>query len=826
MQEPSSPRWSITLKLVLVLLAVSLPPMVGTAYYNLLGSLNTVQAQEQENLELLAVSLASRLDQLITDTQRIAGILAADNEVISFLSHTGKDRARYAASTNATLHSIADTVEGVAHAYLMDRDGVFVAATNPKVQGRNYARREYFQRAWSGETFVSELIFGTTSGEPGIYFSRPVQGSSGKILGVALVKLKAEAVTDIMDRFDSQRRGDTWLLEKNGILLHHRNAALRFHSLTALPPDQADQIMNVVSYPVEHIKSLGLEALERTLAGHPQGGHARFLSPLDQQPLVLGFAPMSGEHWTVGVAKPEAQFVAPLSKLFWDAMLSIGAVAILTLIFAVMFGRAIGRPLTLLTRAAGLLHGGTLALGRDPFDRAQLGLASLVQRRDEIGNLARVFEDMACQVHHREEHLDTLVQTRTAELTDKNAQLETAQRRILAELNVARSLQLSLLPTLFPVAQGYDLYARTIPAREVGGDFYDYFLLDRDRIGLVVADVSGKGVPAAFFMVVARTLMQNYAPRYLAPGEFLSRVNDVLCAENPLELFVTAFYGVLDCHTRRLRYSNGGHNPPLRLQSNGCLTFLEPTGDMALGIQAGETYAEREIALEPSDTLVLYTDGITEAFDPNEQEYGEQRLIRAVKASQNRTARELVDHLVEDVDQFAAGAEPSDDLTCLVLGLVPNSTPKAGVPPAEVQLSEHLSLCIPAQLAAIQEVTDAVETFAEAHGLDEADLFNLNLCLDELLTNSISYGYADPSGQEIHIDLRIAKGSLTLVIEDQGRPFDPFSQVPPPDLAASLDERAIGGLGIHLVRQFMDECHYEHKNGHNRVELRKHLEIH
>jgi C4-dicarboxylate-specific signal transduction histidine kinase len=340
MSAPRPARWTLTFKLVLVLLALSLPPMLGTAYYNLHSSLDTLLRQQQENLQLLAISLANRLDQLIADTQSIVSILAADDEVVAFLSHSGEDRDRYAASVNVTVQSITAAAAGIAHAYLMDRDGLFVAATNPKVYRKNYAHRQYFQRALAGESFVSDLIFGTTSGEPGIYFSRPVSAASGEILGVALVKLKTEAITNILDELHSHLQGVPLLLDQDGVLIHHPNPALRFRSLMPLSAAQTEAGLEVRGYPVERIDSLGLADVARALAAQPKAGQARFRSPLEQSHQVLGYAAMRGEPWTVGVTKLEAQFVQPLTTLFDQALLSMGAVGLLSLLLAVLLGRA------------------------------------------------------------------------------------------------------------------------------------------------------------------------------------------------------------------------------------------------------------------------------------------------------------------------------------------------------------------------------------------------------------------------------------------------------------------------------------------------------
>lgn len=804
----------MTLKLILVLLAVSLLPMLGTAYYNLRGSLAMVATQEQGNLRLLAISLANRIDQLLTDTQNIVSILAADDEVIGFLSHEGEERARYRDSVGTTVHTISRAASGIVHAYLMDRDGVFLVATNPLVQGKNYSHREYFQRARAGESFISNLIFGTTSGEPGVYFSKPVRTPAGEIVGVAVVKLKAEAVLAMLDEFRDPQEGVPTLLDENGVILHHPDPRMRFHALRPIAPERAEVILKNQGYPVERLESLDLEGLADTLARNPKAGYGRFESPRGLGPQVLGYAAMTREPWIVGVNRSEAQFARPLNDLFNQAILSMAGVGLATLLLAVVLGRALGRPVSALTQAAGIMQQAGYRDQPQGFSPGLLGLGGVTQRKDELGNLARVFEEMASQVYRREEQLEAAVRARTLELADKNQQLEAAQRRILEELRVAQLLQLSILPNRFPEVVEYDLYARTLPAREVGGDFYDYFLLGEDRIGLVVADVSGKGVPAAFFMAVCRTLFQNLNQHHDTPGQLLAVANDAICGgNNPLELFITVFYGILDYRAGRFLYANGGHNPPLLRRADGTLEFLETTDGTALGLFEGLSFAQRAIQLEPGDSLVLYTDGITEAFNRDGEEYGEARLTAALReAPANASARQLTDRLVADVHRFAAGAEVSDDLTCLVARFL-------GRPAMPATLNLELRNA----LSEIPRLAETLAPFAQAQGIAEEDLFQLNLCLDELLTNIISYGYADQETHLIHLTLGVTDGRLDLVLEDDGVPFNPLEREAAPDLEADLDERAIGGLGLFLVRTFMDELRYARVGDRNRLELSKRI---
>jgi serine phosphatase RsbU (regulator of sigma subunit) len=299
------------------------------------------------------------------------------------------------------------------------------------------------------------------------------------------------------------------------------------------------------------------------------------------------------------------------------------------------------------------------------FDAASL--AAVRQRTDELGDLARTFTAMAAEVQSRADTLDRLVAERTHELNDKNAALEQSKQRVEAELEIARSLQLAMLPQDLPKNAGYTGKAAMVPAREMGGDFYDFFPIGDERLGLVIADVSGKGVPAAFFMAISRTILQGSARERRTPGQCLAAANELLCQQNPLDLFVTVFYGILDIETGELRYANGGHNPPLLARTDGTVASLPGTGGMAMGVMRGLTYKEDSVTLTPGDTLLLYTDGISEAMDRDGREFTEARLVNSMSESHRQSVEVVVSTVIDAVRNFVGDAPQSDDITCLVV---------------------------------------------------------------------------------------------------------------------------------------------------------------
>jgi serine phosphatase RsbU (regulator of sigma subunit) len=299
----------------------------------------------------------------------------------------------------------------------------------------------------------------------------------------------------------------------------------------------------------------------------------------------------------------------------------------------------------------------------DLISIAPFYLAGVDTRAVRALRLLRLLRVLKLQTHI----LENTVAERTRELSEKNAALEEAQAQLKAELDVARALQIAILPAAFPARPGCDGAARMLPATTMGGDFYDFIELPDGRIGLVMADVSGKGVPAAFFMAVARTNLRDLAARYAEPGACLAQTNEVLCTQNPMELFVTVFYCVLDPITGVLSYANGGHNPPYVRRADGAVEALSGAVGLVLGAMPGIVYPDHTLQLFAGDRLVLFTDGVTEAFNPRNEAYGAERLIAEVKAHGDGAATALVESICRSVTIFAGDAPQSDDITLTVL---------------------------------------------------------------------------------------------------------------------------------------------------------------
>ena len=289
-------------------------------------------------------------------------------------------------------------------------------------------------------------------------------------------------------------------------------------------------------------------------------------------------------------------------------------------------------------------------------DAADSASTAITRESDSLAMTALAFQKMSDRVRSQNQSL------REA-LAAKNAFIA-----LQKELDIAARVQLSLLPDTVPLSDTVEITGIMRPAKEVGGDFYDFFRLDRHHIGVAVADVSGKGVPAGLFMVMARTLMRATAVQHVnEPGLVLERVNDFLEKNNSEDLFVTLFYGVLDERTGGFHYANGGHNPPLLVDRAG-VSPLEMTGGVALGMFDGLDYADARVTMEPGARLVLFSDGVTEAFNDNDEAFGDDRLLDTARTlPEQQGPDQNVTAIVTAVDEFTGEAPQFDDITCVVL---------------------------------------------------------------------------------------------------------------------------------------------------------------
>lgn len=300
----------------------------------------------------------------------------------------------------------------------------------------------------------------------------------------------------------------------------------------------------------------------------------------------------------------------------------------------------------------------------------------MVSAYGDMGNIRQAMNNGAFDFATKPIDLDDLSVTieKAIEQIDyikKSQQEHTQLESLKTDLAVAGEIQQAILPRVFPpfpeLAGDIDLAASMTPAKDVGGDFYDFFRIDQNRIGIVMADVSGKGIPAAIFMAVSRTLIRTVGLQYYAPGKCLTKSNELLANESVDCMFVTVFYGIYHIDSGELEYCNGGHNSPFLLHANGLSEMLPVSRNPIVGAIEGLDFKDDSIQLEVGDTLVLYTDGVNEATNSSFEEYGDDRMAETLTALNGKSCKEIVDGQLESVRAFAGEAEQSDDITILAL---------------------------------------------------------------------------------------------------------------------------------------------------------------
>ena len=378
-----------------------------------------------------------------------------------------------------------------------------------------------------------------------------------------------------------------------------------------------------------------------------------------------------------------------------------------------------------------------------------------------------------------------------------------AAARIDKELEFAKEIQYSALPSVFspyPNRKDFEIYAHMITAKEVGGDFYDFYMLGDSTLAFMIADVSGKGIPAAMFMMQAKTIIKDLAESGLELPEVFATANKKLCENNDAGMFVTAWMGILDLKTGLLKFVNAGHNPPLVRQADGEFVYLKARSGMVLAGMDGIKYRQNELQLTPGDQIFLYTDGVTEATDKNNQLYGEERLLETVNRNIVMDTRKLCEAVKSDVDQFVGEAPQFDDITMLSV---------------EIQyIRGENSITVIADGKSMIPVSEFAKSLTEKLAVVPKVANKVSIAVDEIYSNIINY-----SGAELAtISYEIKDGRLYITLTDDGSPYNPL-EAEEPDITLSAEERKIGGLGIFMVKKMTESMEYTYEDEKNILKL-------
>ena len=472
-------------------------------------------------------------------------------------------------------------------------------------------------------------------------------------------------------------------------------------------------------------------------------------------------------------------------------LLILSAIFLGGCVMALIISAHITKPIRMMTGKLKSLKGNDL----------DFVMENTYRTHDEIEVLAGAFEELS---------------QRTKLYIQEITQITSEKERIGAELNVATQIQADMLPSIFPPYPDqteFDLFATMTPAKEVGGDFYDFFMTDENHIALVMADVSGKGVPAALFMVIAKTILKNRAMLGGTPSEILKDVNEQLCDGDKTQLFVTIWLAIIDIRTGKGVAANAGHEHPALRRNGGPFKLVKYRHSPVIGMMDDIDFTEHEFQMNPGDTLFVYTDGVTEANDAEGRLFGDDRLVEALNSNPDVTPEGVIGNVRAGIRGFVAGAEQFDDITMLCF--------KFKGPDKFLDLDE---LSVEADVKQLDNVLAFIDRHLEAVGCPMQTQMSIDIAVEEIFVNIAHYAYQGMEQGKAWIKIGFDKDPLVMNLRfiDTGKPFDPVAK-PDPDVTQKAEDRRIGGLGIYMVKKIMDSMEYERLGVRNVLTMTKRI---
>lgn len=645
-------RHSIRTKLVLAISVPLLGAYAAMTWCEYQLGHREALANSTTHLAEVAARRASELDADLTtaaeSVRTIARLIAATPELneerlkVILQDNLVASPQWFGMSAAFERNGLAPDAPAFAMYYCRDPRGslryVDVAAAVPQ-----YRELDWYRPAReTGRPYWTEPYFDAGIGERLMCtYTAPVL-RDGQFRGVVTVDILSETLLSDLVRLRLDR-GYCTLISGRGAFISHPDSSLVMHkSIFSLADEQG----------IDELATAGRDML----AG--KTGARRIRDYVSGEPKWMVYAPVPSAGWSLAAVIPESEVLAPVYVRLWRALgiLVVGLAVILGIVLLVSHR---------VTEPIGRLAAATEVVGHGNLDAQLTGPFS----DDEVGRLARQFNTMLAE-------LKSNIERRIRE--------EASRREVEGELKAARSIQASLLPAMLPPdpERGFALHAVNAPAKHVAGDFFDFFFVDERRVAVVMADVSGKGLPAAMYMAVARTRLRDHATADRSPADVVSEVNRRLAQENNTGMFVSLFFGYYDMLTGVLEYTNAGHNPPYVVRANGTLVSLDPTGPLVAPFPSA-VFSDAQCALDPGDLLVLFTDGITEAGVRDGELYGESRLEHLLLELQQLSVEELCGRLIATATDFSAG-ELADDVTVLSLRRLNRS---AGCQPAQIQKS-------------------------------------------------------------------------------------------------------------------------------------------
>jgi sigma-B regulation protein RsbU (phosphoserine phosphatase) len=638
---------SIVIRLVLVITLSSAVIFAVTLGYNYYQSRVILQNELESNARNLAMSLVYRVETQLTAVTKVTEGLARSMEISELTEQQLHSLLRATVEKNPEIYGSFFAFEPYAFSaqsrlyapyYYREKGKIAFDRLENSYIDYPYPYWDWYQiprelgkLEWSEPYFdegAGNILMSTCS----MPFYKEINGKK-QLQGIVGADVSLDALTEYISSVKILRTGYAALLTRNGTILAH---------------PLKDAIMNETFFSIAEVRQ---DPFLRELGRKMIRGETGFV----HYKSLVGFTswmyytPIPSTGWTLAVLFPEAELLENVRKLSMT-MAAMGFGGILLLTLAVIYiARTIIKPLQLLTAATDEIASGN-------FDV----MLPAVRSNDEVGVLTHNFQAMQASL---KEYIKNLTETTAA------------KERIQSELKVATNIQASLLPRIFPPFPDhpeFDIYASMVPAKEVGGDFYDFFFIDEKNLCFLIADVSDKGVPAALYMMVAKTLLKTEGQRLREPDKMLASVNKILSADNDSCMFTTVFCAILDVTTGEVRFANAGHNPPLIIDSQG-VRYLTPKPGLMLGAMTETVFTTERFTLEQEGTLFLYTDGVTEAKNPEDALYGEGRLLKALQTAPQGDLANMIHYISSEVVHHAGGAPQSDDITMLAIKMKSNN---------------------------------------------------------------------------------------------------------------------------------------------------------
>ncbi|MGR9087319.1 MAG: SpoIIE family protein phosphatase [Gammaproteobacteria bacterium] len=633
---------SIVFRLVLVIALTSTAIFAVTLGYNYYQSRAILQTELEDKARNLAMSLVYRVETQLTAVAKVTAGVAQSLENGKHTEEELLSLIRTTVANNPEIYGSAVAFEPFAFSATSRLYAPYFYRKNGDIAfnrlDESYLDVPYLYWDWYqiprelGKLEWSEPYFDEGAGNIlmttcSVPFYKQINGAN-QLQGIVGADISLDALTQHISSVRILSTGYAALLSRNGMILTH---------------PQKDAIMNETFFSIAEARN---DPYLRELGRKMVKGETGFVhyTSLAGIPSWMYYTPIPSTGWTLAVLFPEDELLENVRKLSMT-IAAMGFSGILLLILAVIYiAKTIIKPLQLLTAATDEIASGN-------FDVA---LPPVAHSNDEVGVLTHDFQVMEQSL---KEYIKNLTETTAA------------KERIQSELKVATQIQASLLPRIFPPFPDhpeFDIYASMVPAKEVGGDFYDFFFIDQRNLCFLIADVSGKGVPAALYMMVAKTLLKTEGQRLGEPDKILCSVNNILASDNENCMFTTVFCAILDTMTGDIRYANAGHNPPLLLDSRGA-RYLTPNPGFVLGAMADSVFVTEHFTLEQGGILFLYTDGVTEARNLKDELYGEKRLLNALQMAPQGDVVSLVRYIGSELDGHAEGASQSDDITMMAI---------------------------------------------------------------------------------------------------------------------------------------------------------------